>query len=226
MKISDLRIAESGLRSAEINAGYTKIDSPFDGIVTWRDCHVGELVCSPSVGNVKPILKIDQTSPIRVVVFVPDGDVPYLDEGDRVTVRIDALGARGVYKGRIARTAYALDPQDRNLRAEIDLPNADGRLRSGQFGRVEIDLETRENVLTIPSSAIIERNADGTAVCYRVVGGRAARARCRVALDDGVRSEVLEGVKEGDVVIANPDVRMPDGQPVTIRRERNEPPGR
>ena len=111
---------------------------------------------------------------MRVVVLVPDRDVPYLDEGDPVTVQIDALGARGVFQGRIARTAYALD-QDRTLRAEIDLPNADGRLRPGQFGRVEIELETRENVLTIPSSAIMSGSSDDTANCYRVAGGRAVQ---------------------------------------------------
>ena len=77
-----------------------------------------------------------------------------------------------VYEGRVARTAYELNPQYRTLLVEIDLPNADGHLRPGQHGQAEIELETRENVITIPSSAMVERNDDGSAACFRVADGR------------------------------------------------------
>ncbi len=120
-----------------------------------RNYHPGDLVRSANVANVDPIVTVVRTEVMRVVVAVPENDVPYLDQGDPVTVRLDALGDRGVYQGRIARTAYALDTKDRTLRAEIDLPNTDGRLRPGQYVQVEIDLETREDVLTIPRSAIV-----------------------------------------------------------------------
>ncbi len=214
-------------QSAEIVEGYTNT-APFERrhrdpaeLSSWRALPFAR----PAWEMFDPIVTIVATKTMVVLIHVPDGDVPYLDEGDRVTVRIDALGARGVYKGRIARTAYARSPGSqpprRDRSAQRRRPSPVRTVR-----RVEIDLETRENVLTIPSSAIIERNGVGTAVCYRVVAGRAARSRFRVGRDDGLRAEVLEGLKEGEVVIAKPDVRMPDGQPVTIRRERNEPPGR
>jgi HlyD family secretion protein len=221
--MSEVRIAEAGLKSSEIVAGYTKIVAPFDGIVTRRNYHAGAFIRSANMGNVDPIVTIVRTDLMRVVVAVPDSDVPYLDEGDPTTVRIDALGARGVFQGRIVRTAYGLDPLSRTLHAEIDLPNTDGRLRPGQRGRVEIDLETPENVLTIPSTAIAERGAAaGMSVCYRVVAGRAVRTPIKSGDDDGRRVEVLEGLKEGDVVIANPAARMSDGQAVTIRRDGHE----
>ncbi len=223
--ISEVRIAEAGLHGSEILVRYTQIVSPFDGIVTRRSYHVGAFVRSANVGNVDPIVTIVRTDIMRVVVQVPDRDVPYLDEGDPATVQIDALRARGVYRGRIARTAYALNPADRTLRAEIDLPNADGRLRPGQFGRVEINLETRENVLTIPRSAIVEQNADGTAICYGVVSGRAKRIPIKLDVV-GFRVEVLEGLKEGDIVIVNPVSRISDGQAVSIRRDGHEPTAR
>jgi RND family efflux transporter MFP subunit len=187
---------------------------------------VGAFVRSANVGDVVPIATIVRTDLMRVVVSVPERDAPYLDRGDPATVKLDALGTRGVYQGRVARTAYALNPQYRSLLAEIDLPNVDGRLRPGQYGSVEIHLETRENVLTVPSPAILARDADGMSTCLRAVSGRAVRTRIKLGLDDGRRVEVLEGLKEGDIVIANPDVRMPDGRAIIIRREGDKPAAR
>ena len=157
---------------------------------------------------------------------MPDRDSPYVDPGDPAKIRIDALGPRTVYEGRVARTAYELNPQYRTLLVEIDLPNADGHLRPGQHGRAEIELETRENVITIPSSAMVERNDDGSAACFRVADGRAVRTRIEVGLSARGLTEVLEGLKEGDVVITREERGLVDGKPVTIRPEGHGPPGR
>ena len=132
-------------------------------------------------------------------------------------------GRARCYEGRVARTAYELNPQYRTLLVEIDLPNADGHLRPGQHGRAEIELETRENVITIPSSAMVQRNDDGSAACFRVTDGRAVRTRIEVGLSARGLFEVLEGLKEGDLVITKPDSRTADGKPVAGRLEGKDP---
>jgi RND family efflux transporter MFP subunit len=223
---SELEIAKAGLDQAQAMQAYTRIVSPYDGIVTRRNYHVGALVGPANAANVAPIATVVRSDVMRVVVPVPENDAPYLDLGDRATVRIDALGARGVYQGVISRSAYAIDPKARSLLVETDLPNRDGLLRPGQSAQVEISLETRENVLTIPTSAIIGRHFDGAAVCYRVVDGRAVRTPIKLDLDNFLRVQVLEGLEEGDVVIVDPNVPMPDGQTVTIRRDADKPADR
>jgi RND family efflux transporter MFP subunit len=214
----EVRIAEADLHQAQIHASYTSIVSPFDGIVTRRNYHVGAFVRSAAMGNGEPILTIVKTGKMRFVVNVPDREVPFLDPGDPVTVQIDALAAHGVYQGKIARTAYALNASDRTLRAEIDLDNADGRLRPGLFGRVTIILEDRDHVLAIPSAAIVEQGGAGEAECYGVVDGRAVRTRMKVGQDDGVHTEVVEGLKEGDAVVANPEIGITDGQVIAVKK--------
>ncbi len=216
---SDVRIAEAGLRHAQMMGNYASVTAPFDGVVTLCDYRVGDYVRLPDAANSSPILTLVQTQTMRVVVHVPENDAPYLEVGSHVRFVIGSLGARGVFEGKIARTGYAQNLADRTVRAEIDLSNADGRLRPGQAGRVTIDLATRENVLTILSAAITERGTEGLAACYRVVAGRAVQTPIKIGGDNGTRAEVIEGLNEGDIVISQPAAGMKDGQPVHIRPE-------
>ena len=160
------------------------------------------------------MLIIMKTGKMRVVVEVPDRDVPLLDKGDPVTVRIDAIGDRR-YQGIIARTGYAEDPKTRTLRAEIDLENVDGRLRPGQYGAATIVLEDLGNRLTIPMSALTDgHRAGGEAACYRVEDRRTVRTPIKVGRDNGERIEVVDGLKEGDSVVIDPTTGISDGQVV------------
>jgi RND family efflux transporter MFP subunit len=203
---AELDVSLADQHKADLLVGITRVTAPLDGFVTRRAYHVGDFVRSPTEGGSVPLLSIVQTGKIRVVVHVPDRDAPLLDKGDPITLHIDALPGRE-FRGTIARTAYAEDPISRALRAEIDLDNADGRLRPGQHGRVAIQLESRPGVLAIPSTAVLGPgySASGALSCYRVVDGRALRTPIQVGDEWGAggRVEVVAGLKEGDAVVAN-----------------------
>ncbi len=202
---------------------YTRITSPYDGVVTRRNYHEGNFVRAAGVGDVEPIVTVVRTDLMRVVVGVRETEVPYLDPGDPATVRIASLGAVGVFKGRVARTAYALNAHDRTVRTEIDLPNPDGRLRPGQFGAVDIELESRDNVLTIPTTALLSWDQEGNSHCFRVVDGHSVLTPIKVASHAGGDFMVIDGLKEGDAVIISPGGVITDGAAVTIRPDGNPP---
>ncbi len=218
---SELRFADAGLHSADITVGYSRIDAPFDGIVTRRNYHQGDLVRSPAAGNVIPILTVVNTSVMRVEIDVAENESAYVDPGDPVKIRIRALGWGAIYEGRIARTAYAL--KNRGLRAEIDLLNPDGRLRPGQMGQVELELESREDVLTIPTSAIFDWLEGGAVVCFRLLDDHAVRTTISIGEPSGAWVEVLKGLTAGDVVISNPGPQMRDGEAVKIKTDPRGP---
>jgi multidrug efflux pump subunit AcrA (membrane-fusion protein) len=198
----DVRIAQAGLVHANDLVAHARIVAPYDGVVTRRTCHVGELVGSPSTGKMGPLFTIVRTDLMRVVVHVPASETPLLNLGDPARIRIDLLGPDAVLEGRVARTGYELDPVSHNLRVEIDLPNTDGRLRPGQTGRVEIRLGTPQDVISIPTAAITERdeNVAGRAACLRFVDGATVRTSIIVGDERDGRVEVLAGLKEGDRV--------------------------
>src|SRR5262249_40414453 len=130
--------------------------------------------------------------------------------GDPARFRADAFRGRE-YKGKVSRIADAEDTTDRAMRVEIDLDNSDGRLRVGMYGRVEIQLDTMPDVLTIPTAAEGRRN--GYFWCFRVVDGRAVLTRVELGARNGQQTVVLEGLKEGDIVAASPQ-GLRDGQAI------------
>jgi RND family efflux transporter MFP subunit len=184
-------------------ASYTKIEAPFDGVVTFRGdgIHKGAFIRSASDGNSEPLLAVATTDRMRTIVLVPDPDVPFCNVGDPAIVKIDALGGR-IFKGKVSRVADSEDLKDRTMRVEIDLPNDHGLLRDGMYGRAVIELEPPSQNLTIPSTCLIEQNGHGDGAVFVVRDNKVERAKIRVGKDSGLWVEVLSGLTENDQVIA------------------------
>jgi RND family efflux transporter MFP subunit len=209
-------VAQAELDQARVMVGFARITSPFDGVITHREMFPGAFVRSAKEGGLTPLLSVDRTDKVRVVVQVPDRDVPYTDPNDPATVEIDALPGQ-VFHGAVSRIASAEDQQSRLMRVEIDLPNPEGRLRDGMYGRVTITLEKgAPDLLTVPSSCLVNKTDKGEGTVYVVRDSKAHLVPVRVGMDNGVDTEVLKGLKPGEEVINNPPSGIEDGVPVTV----------
>ena len=200
---AEITVSEANLQRAKVMVSYTKIESPFDGVVTFRGdgIHKGAFIRSAADGNSEPLLAVATTDRMRTIVLVPDPDVPFCNVGDPASVKIDALGGR-TFKGTVSRMADSEDLKDRTMRVEIDLPNDQGLLRDGMYGRAVIELEPPSQNLTIPSTCLIEQNGHGDGAVFVVRDGKVTRVKLRVGKDSGLRVEVLSGLTEDDQVIA------------------------
>ena len=213
----DVRIAQADLSKDEDLVDSTKIRAPFHGVVILRNYHRGAFVRSTAQGNDAPLLRIVYTDVMRTIVPIPDRDVPFCGVGDPAIIRFDALPGR-LFRGTVSRIAESEDVQDRTMRIEVNLPNPEHLLRDGMFGRAEITLEERDHVLTIPSTAILNKLGHQEATCYRVVNGHAVLTRFKIASVNGLRAEVVEGLKEGEAVIDNPSGAISDGQAIAVKK--------
>jgi RND family efflux transporter MFP subunit len=206
-------IAEANLKMAKVFVQYTQIQSPYDGVVIFRgpSVHPGSFVRAADVGGAsEPLLTVAMTAKMRTIVPIPDRDVPYCHVGDPATVQLDALAGR-TFQGQISRVSESEDLNDRTMRVEIDLPNPDGVLRDGMFGRALIVLEKLITNLTVPSSCLIDRNGKGEGAVLVVKDGRVHRVTVHVGLDTGLRAEILDGLTEEDLVILQPDTSIAEG---------------
>jgi len=197
---SQLEVARAQTEKIETMLGYTRIVAPFDGVITRRLVDRGALVqaAAATATRTSPLLTIQNAERMRVSIDVPEVDVPFLRGGDPARVRPHGWDGPGV-EGRVARAAGALQTETRTMRAEIDLPNPDGRLLPGMYAQVTLELDRRPDALTIPAQALLTEG--GEPFVYTVKDGRAVRTPVKIGLDDGVRLEIVQGVGDQDLVV-------------------------
>lgn len=215
---AQVKVAQAELERIQVQLAFSEIHAPFDGIVTHRALFPGDFVRSAGEGGMPvPLLTIQRTDRMRVIVQIPDREVPYTDPGDPALVEIDALP--GVtFPAKVSRIARAEDSTTRLMPVEIDLPNPKGRIRQGMFGRVTIILDKAIDQLSIPSSCLVGKaeNAGGTVFVVRA--GKVFRAKVRLGMDSGTRVEVLKGLNIDDEVVVQPPMGLADGQDVNAIR--------
>jgi multidrug efflux pump subunit AcrA (membrane-fusion protein) len=130
--------AKAEVERLRVLVRYARIVAPFDGIVTRRTCNLGALA-GPAGPRDQPLFTVVRVDTVRVVVAVPERNVFQVKKGADAVVEIAALDGQQ-FKGKIARTAGALDPEKGTLRAEVELPNRDGKLLPGMTGTVIVTL--------------------------------------------------------------------------------------
>lgn len=212
---AEVGVTQALLEKAQVELDFATIRAPFDGVVTERNYFRGDFVRSAKEGGGhQPLLTVQRTDVFRVVVQVPDRDVPYANPGATATVGIDALPGQ-TFPGTLARVSRSEDPQTRLMHVEIDLPNKDGKIADGMYGSVTILLQ-KSDMLALPTSCLVGKVEDGKGEVYVVRDGRAHLAHVRVGSDNGVRVGVISGLKADDRVIRNPGSAIEEGTAVTV----------
>ena len=214
---ANVQVAEAKLAKAAVLVGYTKIRSPYDGVITKRNFFRGAFIRSAVEGGIVPLLTVARTDKVRVVTAVPDRDVPLTNVGDDAEVTLDALSGE-VFKGKVSRFADTEDPTSRTMHTEIDLPNSRDRIRAGMYGIAKIILDTSTKSATLPAYALVGESKGGKADVYVIKGGKAKKVRVEIGADDGIRVEILSGISPQDEVIVDTS-SVAEGEPVRSVRK-------
>jgi HlyD family secretion protein len=212
---SEVKVARAELERAQVQQDFSVIRAPFDGVITRRSLFPGDFVRSANEGTHSALLTVQRMDRMRVVVQIPDRDVPYADPGDPATVEIDALPGRK-FEAKISRIASTEDPHTRLMQVEIDLPNPNGQIRQGMYGKVTMVLDKAATQLSLPSICLVGRSPRGGGSVYVVRDGKARLTPVRVGTDNGLRVAVLEGLHVSDEVILRPGSDLVDGAPIRI----------
>ena len=212
---AEVRFQTALLEKAKVFWNYTRIESPYDGVVTSRKFHRGDFIRSADQGGLVPLLTVARTDRMRVVVQVADRDVPYTSVGDEATIKVDVLPGKD-FHGKVARFADVLDPKSRTMRVEIDLANENDFLREGMSCLPTITLDSESKAMSVPASALVGKTDKGSGTVYVVRDGLARLVPVLLGQDDGRSMEILSGLLSTDQVVVRHTGAIGEGIPVSV----------
>jgi RND family efflux transporter MFP subunit len=189
--------AETRQADAEEDATRARLEdhtirAPFDGSVVERLVQVGEAV------NVnQPVVRMVDTSRLRIVFYVNERDVESFPAGTKVQLRLSAAPGK-VFDVPVVHVARASDEATRLFRVEGELANADLTLRGGLTGEMTAKVGLYKNQLFIPTACVRLEGAGATVL--RVSSGEGGPESVRVRVGEELDGfyPVLEGLSAGD----------------------------
>jgi RND family efflux transporter MFP subunit len=199
-------------------ADYTRVTAPLDGVIVWRYADTGALIQAGTSSNVQslPVVKLSQSNLLRLRLPVPEDAVQYIHFGAEVEVRVDAVNRSFV--GKVVRFTRNVSLATRTMETEIDVPNKDLSLIPGMYANTTLQLEQRNNVLTIPVQAVIN-NGNQASVLVLDNQNHVRVRNITLGLQGSTLVEVKAGLTEGERVINGGQSKYQPGQQVKPRVE-------
>ncbi len=200
---------KAALALSEKKLADARITTPIAGYVKDRLVTEGQYLRANT-----PVVTIVQSSPLKLRVEVPESAIGSVRAGRPVQFQVDAFPDR-TFEGKISRLSPAVNQQSRTLKLEVLVVNPAAILKPGLFARVTIRTDRTDKALVVPADAVF--SFAGLEKIFVVENGKVAEriVRSGVRLENDV--EIVEGVKEGEVVATSNLGNLQQGREVSVR---------
>ncbi len=180
---------------------YEQIVAPFTGVVTKRYADTGSLIQAGQDNNTNtlPVVQVAESDLLRLRMPVPESDVPYIQLGGDVQVKVNATGR--TFTGKIIRFSRALDTNTRTMLTEVDVPNRDLSLNPGMYAETTIQLQQKNDALILPAQAVVQ-SGDQSYVLVVDATNHVEKRNVTLGIQTSNRVEITSGLQAGDNVIA------------------------
>jgi RND family efflux transporter MFP subunit len=209
-----LGISRADSHRIQTLANYEQIISPFTGVVTMRYADTGSLIQAGTSSNTQsmPVVRVAQSDLLRLRMPVPENDVPYIHVGGEVQIKVNATGR--TFTGKIVRFSRALDTDTRTMLTEVDVPNPDLVLSPGMYAETMIQLQQKDDTLTLPAQAVVQ-SGDQAYVLVVDSTNHIEKRNVTLGIQTADRMEILSGLHDGERVIASGQANYQSGEAVT-----------
>jgi RND family efflux transporter MFP subunit len=203
-----LESAKLGLESAELSLQKAEIVAPFDGMVA--DISITEGKEISTAGLATPAISLVDTSDIEMRGSIDEIDISVVELNQEANILLDALPDEEI-KGRVAfispigTTLIGVVSYD----TTITLENPIAELRDGMSATAEVIIERRDDVLMIPNRAI--RGTLENPKVLVLADEQQEEREITLGLTDGINTEVLSGLDEGEKVVLRTSEERPGG---------------
>lgn len=221
----NLKAADARIQQAEESLSHTVITSPIDGVITRVNAEVGELVVTGTMNNAGTIImEVADINKMVLVAEIDEADVSRVNVGQPASVYVQTFGNHkfeGVVDS-IALKHNVSSSGTKYFKTEVLLKPTDKQLYSGLTAHVDIQTEKHEDVLIVPSQAILGRKIDSlpldvrnnnelldksktfATVVYTLVDGKAKVNPVLIGPSNMTHTLIEKGLDEDDLVIIGP----------------------
>ena len=182
--------ADANLLIAQISK--TEIMAPFDGIIGFRKVSPGEYI-TPGID----IASLVSNDPAKIQFVVPEKYSLLL--GHNTVIRYRLEGQSVERRATVYAMAPYIDPATRTLQLKALTPNPNGALIPGAFAKIEVLMQTQNNVVLIPAEAILSESQGQKAYLYK--GGKVLPVMVETGTRTNNRVEIIKGIVPGDTLI-------------------------
>ncbi len=170
--------------------------APFAGTVVERKALVG---MEASAESADPLVVVSDLSRVRVVVRVPERQLPLVQPGQAVKVRVDAYAQE--FPGTVAAVGDVVDDATRTIPVRCGVPNPDHLLKPAMFARVLLQAPPGRRLLVVPSSALLSDGPHFRVLVHKPDGQLESRS-VEVGAQVGDRMQVTSGLSVGEEVVS------------------------
>jgi RND family efflux transporter MFP subunit len=217
-KMGDLAARTSVVNASRANlnrllatAQFKRVVSPFAGVVTVRNTDIGALI---TAGGGQPLYTVADQHRLRIFVRLPQGNSTKVHKGMVADVSVPEYPGE-VFKAAVVNLGQSVSAQSGSVLVELQLDNAAGRLKSGEYAQVAFDLPSSEQTVVLPATAVIFQAGKPT-VAVLDASNHVHFRPVTIARDYGATIGVGAGVAPQDRVVDNPPEALVEGEQVRL----------
>lgn len=203
---------QSKMASAQAQQNRTRIKSPINGTVDMIDVNVGELA-SPG----RQVLRVVNLSQLKIQADVAENYIGAINQGDSATVTFPALGI--ALKAKVSYVGQVINPTNRTFPVEIRLNNKDNMLKANLLAVIQVVDYENKGALVVPTRYVMEMNKGYVVyVADKDSTGQPIARRQEVTTGKSYNgeTEILEGLKATDVIIADGSRDVSNGESILV----------
>lgn len=217
---ADYKARQAAVEQQKVVVAKKQLRAPFSG-------RAGIITTSPgdylSAGTA--VVTLQQLDPLYVDFNVPQSELGRLKVGQSVTLTLDAYAGRS-FSGKLSAINPKVDVSTRNVQVEATVPNHDQALTPGMFAKVNVELGSERQQLTLPQAAIVYNPYGDTVYVVQPAKGKddqgksnpptVKQAFVTTGETRGDQVAILKGISAGTEVVTSGQIKLKNDAPITV----------
>lgn len=189
----------------------TVLRSPINGVVSARNYDKGDMYAMA-----QPLYSVEQVVPVKLLIAISESDYTRVKKSDKASVTVDAFPGQ-TFDGTITNIYPTIDASTHTFNAEVKISNANRKLRPGMYAKVTVTFGSDMSII-VPDVAVVKQTGSGDRFIYVLnEDGTVTYQKVRLGKRLDNKYVILGGIREGDKVVIDGQLRLKDGIKVNVK---------